>query len=86
MVTVGFCDNRPGGRLFGKEEKYPGAVRRGGGRTDKKRSMWGGCRLLSGMFTVVCTGFAWVCVRMVTVFDEMYDYFRKELCSYGYFF
>ena len=44
------------------------------------------CRLLGCMFTVVCKGFAWVCVRMVTVFDELHDYFRKELCSHGYCF
>ena len=78
-----FATTERGGRLFGKEEKYPGAVR-SGGSTDKKRSMRGGCRLLSCMFTVVCKGFAWVCGRMVTVFDELHDYFRKELCSHGY--
>ena len=83
MATVGCCDNRPGGRLFGKEEKYPGAARRGGGRTGKKRSLRGGCRLLGCMFTVVCKGCAWVCVRMVTVFDELHDYFRSVLDPHG---
>ena len=37
MATVGCCDNRPGGRLFGKEEKYPGAVRRGGGQDGQEK-------------------------------------------------
>ena len=84
----GYCRllrQQTGGQVVRQRGKVSRGSKKGGGRTDKKRSMRGGCRLLSGMFTVVCTGFSWVCVRMVTVFDEMYDYFRKELRSYGYF-
>ena len=95
MATVGCCDNRPGGRLFGKEEKYPGAARKGA--CGEAVGYWAACLLL---FARVLHGyvFAWLlfltscmiifgrsCVRMVIVFDELHDYVRKELCSHGYF-
>ena len=58
----------------GQVARQRGKVRRGGGGgTDKKRSMRGGCGLFGCMFTVVSKDFAWARVCMVTVFDELHD-------------
>ena len=84
----GYCRllrQQSGGQVVRQRGKVARGCKKGGGGTDKKRNIRGGCRLLGCMCTVVRKGFAWVCVRMVTVLDELHDYFRKELCSHGYF-
>ena len=64
----GYCRllrQQSGGQVVRQRGKVARGCKKGGGGTDKKRNIRGGCRLLGCMCTVVRKGFAWVCVRVL---------------------